>query len=148
MALFKQIEDDIIKALKAGEKEKLTVLRGLKSDLKYKQIDSGKELTDNICMEVLQSAMKKRKDSIEQFKAGNREDLVKQEEFAAEIIAGYLPEQISEEELLGIIKAAIAETGADSPQKIGLIMKVVLPQVKGRADGKLINQLAVKLLTA
>ena len=148
MSLLKKIDENIIKALKAGEKEKLTVLRGLKSDLKYRQIDGGKELTDEICLEVFQSAMKKRKDSIEQFRAGNREDLVRQEEFAVEIIAEYLPEQISDDELLELIKAAIAETGADSPQKIGLIMKVVIPQVKGRADGKRINQIAIKLLTA
>ncbi len=147
MSLFKKIEKEIIKALKAGEKEKLTVLRGLKSDLKYKQIDLQKDLTDEDCITVFNSAMKKRKDSIEQFKAGNREDLVAQEEFAVSILKEYLPEQISEEDLLEIIKAAIEETGADSPQKIGLIMKVVIPKVKGRADGKLINQIAVKLLS-
>ena len=147
MPLFAQIDQDIIKALKAGEKEKLTVLRGLKSDLKYKQIELGKELTDDDCIAVLTSALKKRKDSIEQFKAGNRDDLVKQEEFAVEIITPFLPEQISEEELTQIIKDAIAESGVDSPQKIGMIMKIVIPKVKGRADGKIINQIAVKLLS-
>ncbi|KAA3632641.1 MAG: GatB/YqeY domain-containing protein [Calditrichaeota bacterium] len=147
MPLFAQIDEDIIKALKAGEKEKLTVLRGLKSDLKYKQIELGKELTDDDCIAVLTSALKKRKDSIEQFKSGNRDDLVKQEEIAVEIITPYLPEQISEEELTQIIKDAIAESGADSPQKIGLIMKIVIPKVKGQADGKMINQIAVKLLS-
>ena len=147
MSLFKQIEQDIIKALKAGEKEKLTVLRGLKSDLKYKQIDLGKELTDDDCIAVLQSALKKRNDSIEQFQAGKREDLVNQEKFAVEIIKVYLPEPMSDDELTAIIQAAIEETGADSPQKIGLIMKAVMPKVKGRADGKKINQIAVSLLS-
>lgn len=148
MSLFKTIEQDIIKALKAGEKEKLTVLRGLKSDFKYKQIDTGKELTDDDCIAVLNSALKKRKDSIEQFKAGNRDDLVAQETFAVEIIQKYLPEQLDDDTLTGIIKEAIEETGADSPQKIGLVMKTVLPKVKGRADGKKINQIAVKLLNS
>lgn len=147
MSLFKKIDEDIIKALKGGEKEKLTVLRGLKSDLKYKQIEIGKELTDDDCIAVFSSALKKRKDSIEQFRAGGREDLVTKEQFGVDIIQGYLPEQISEDELTQIIKDAISETGADSPQKIGLIMKTVLPKVKGRADGKLINQIAVKLLS-
>ena len=148
MSLFKTIEENIIKALKAGEKEKLTVLRGLKSDLKYKQIEIGKELTDDDCIAVLNSALKKRNDSIEQFKAGGRDDLVKSEEFGVAVIKEYLPEPLSDDELTTLIKAAITESGADSPQKIGLIMKIVIPQVKGRADGKRIKDISIKLLTA
>ncbi len=148
MSLYKTIEENIIKALKAGEKEKLIVLRGLKSDLKYKQIEIGKELTDDDCIAVLNSALKKRNDSIEQFKAGGRDDLVKSEEFGAAVIKEYLPEPLSDDELTAFIKDAIAESGADSPQKIGLIMKIVIPQVKGRADGKRIKDISIKLLTA
>lgn len=148
MSIVNQIDQDIIKALKGKEKEKLTVLRGLKSDLKYKIIDKGDELTEEEALAVLNSAAKKRKDSIEQFEKGGRDDLVQSEKFGLEIIMGYLPEQISEEELTAIIKTAIEETGADSPQKIGLIMKAVMPKVKGRADGKQINQIAVKLLNS
>lgn len=148
MSIVNQIDQDIIKALKGKEKEKLTVLRGLKSDLKYKVIEKGGELTEEEALAVLNSAAKKRKDSIEQFDKGGRDDLVQSEKFGLDIIMGYLPKQISEEELTALIKEAIAETGADSPQKIGLIMKAVLPKVKGRADGKQINQIAVKLLTA
>lgn len=136
MSLFKTVEENIIKALKAGEKEKLMVLRSLKSELKYKQIEIGKELTNDDCIVVFNFALKKRNDSIEQFKAANRDDLVKSEEFGAAIIKEYLPEPLSDEELTSIIKAAITESGADSPQKIGLIMKIVIPQVKGRADGE------------
>lgn len=147
MSLFKKLEEDLITALKAGEKEKVTVLRGLKSDLKYKKIDKGDDLTDDECLAVFGSAVKKIKDSIEQFTKGGREDLVAKEQFGLEIIQKYLPEQISEEELTRIVKDAISETGAETPQQIGLIMKVVMPKVKGRADGKLINQLAVKFLT-
>lgn len=148
MSLYKKIEENIIKALKAGEKEKLLVLRSLKSDLKYKQIDIGKELTDDDCIAVFNSALKKRNDSIEQFKSANRDDLVKSEEFGAAIIKEYLPEPLSDDELTSLVKAAIAESGADSPQKIGLIMKVVIPQVKGRADGKRIKDISIKLLIA
>ena len=147
MSIFKQIEQDLIKALKEGEKEKLTVLRGLKSDLKYKLIDKGDELTEEDSLAVLNSAAKKHRDSIEQFEKGGRDDLVQKEKFGLEIIQSYLPEQLGEDELLTIVKQAIEETGADSPQKIGLIMKAVMPKVQGRADGKLINKLAVKLLT-
>ena len=147
MSIFKQIEQDMIKALKEGEKEKLTVLRGLKSDLKYKVIDKGDELTDDEAIAVLNSAAKKHRDSIEQFAKGGRDDLVKQEEFGLEIIKGYLPEQISDEELLEIVKQAIEESGADSPQKIGMVMKIVIPKVKGRADGKTINKIATQILS-
>lgn len=147
MSLFEKIEEDLIKALKAGEKEKLTVLRSLKSDIKYRQIDIGEEFTEDDLISVITSSAKKRRDSIEQFKKGGREDLVKNEEFGLNILNQYLPEQISEEKLLEIINKAIEDTGADSPQKIGLIMKAVMPQVKDRADGKLINRLATKLLS-
>jgi uncharacterized protein YqeY len=146
MSLFEKINQDMIKALKAGEKEKLTVLRGLKSDLKYKQIDKGDELTDEDVIAVLSSQAKKRRESIEQFQKGHREDLVQKEQRELAIITSYLPEQLSEDKLREIISEAIAETGADSPQKVGLVMKVVIPQIKGRADGKLVNKLAIEIL--
>lgn len=147
MSLYKQIEENIIKALKAGEKEKLMVLRSLKSELKYKQIEIGKELTDEDCISVFNSALKKRNDSIEQFKSANRDDLVQSEQFGADIIKSYLPEPLSDDELTTLIQDAIKESGADSPQKIGLIMKIVIPQVKGRADGKRIKDISIKLLS-
>jgi uncharacterized protein YqeY len=147
MSFLKRIDEELIVALKAGEKDKVTVLRSLKSDLKYKKIEKGDELTDEDCLSVFNSSVKKIKDSIEQFKAGNRDDLVSKEEFALKIIQKYLPEQLSEEELVELVKQAIEESGVDSPQQIGLVMKAVMPKVKGRADGKLINQIAVKLLT-
>jgi len=133
-------------ALKAGEKERLTVLRGLKSELKYKQIDKVDELTDDDAIAVLSSAAKKRRESIEQFQKGGREDLVKKEQAELAIITSYLPEQLSEEKLHQIISDAIAESGADSPQKVGLVMKVVMPKIKGQADGKLVNKLAMEIL--
>lgn len=148
MSLFKQIEKHMIEALKAGEKDRLTVLRGLKSDLKYRQIDKGKELTEQEVLEVLSGCAKKRRDSIEQFKAGGRDDLVQKEQLELEIIAAYLPQQMGEDEVRKIVAEAITETGADSPAKLGLIMQAVMPKVKGRADGKLVNRLARELLVA
>lgn len=147
MSIFKNIEQEIIKALKGGEKERLTVFRGLKSDLKYKMIDKGEDLTDEETIAILKSAAKKRRDSIDQFTKGGRNDLVQQEKFGLEIIETYLPKQMTEDELMPIIKEAIEEIGADSPQKVGLVMKAVMPKVKGMADGKLINQIALKLLS-
>jgi len=146
MSLFEKINDDMKEALKAGEKERLTVLRGLKSDLKYKQIDKGDELTDEDAIAVLASAAKKRRDSIEQFEKGGRDDLVKAETFQLEVINSYLPKQLGEDELREIIAKAIAEIGAETPQQIGAVMKVVMPQLKGAADGKLVNRLAMEIL--
>lgn len=146
MSTINKIDSHIIEALKAGQKDKLTVLRGLKSDLKYAQIDKGKELTEEEVIGVLASAAKKRRDSIEQFQAGGRQDLVDSETFGLHIIEEYLPKQLTEDEVRDIVKAAIEETGADSPQQIGLVMKVVMPRVKGKADGKLINRLVSEFL--
>lgn len=146
MSLLSNIDKDTAEALKAGEKEKVTVLRGLKSDIKYRQIDKKDTLTDEEVTEVVSGYAKKCRDSIEEFKKGNREDLIKKTEFELEVIAKYLPEQLSEERLREIIKAAIEESGADSPQKIGLVMKIVMPQVKGKADGKLVSKIASELL--
>jgi len=146
MSLFEKINQDIIKALKAGEKDKLTVLRGLKSDLKYKQIDKADELTDDDVIAVLSSLAKKRRESIEQFQKGGRNDLVAKEQAELIIINSYLPKQLSKEKLCEIIHEAIAESGADSPQKVGLVMKLVMPKIKGQADGKLVNKLATEML--
>ena len=146
MSLLQNIDKNVAEALKAGDKITVTVLRGLKSDLKYRRIEKGDELTDDDILAVLTHAAKQRRDSIEQFAAGGREDLVAKERAELEIIQAYLPKQLSEDELREIISAAIAETGAVSPAQLGLVMKVVMPKVKGVADGKLINKLAAELL--
>lgn len=146
MSIIERIDKDTVEALKSGDKVKVTVLRGLKSDLKYKQIDGGEKLSDEQVIEVLSSAAKRRRDSIEQFRQGGRDDLVKQEEFELELISEYLPKQLSEDELRDLAQAAIAETGADSPKQMGLVMKVLMPKVKGKADGKLVSKLISELL--
>lgn len=146
MSLLQQIDNDLKEALKAGQKERLSVLRGLKSDIKYKQIDLGHEMSDADIIGVLTSASKKRKESIEQFKAGGRMDLVAKEEAEFAIIQAYLPEQLSEDKLRRIIAETIAETGANSPKMMGVVMKALLPKVKGMADGKLVSQLVTELL--
>lgn len=147
MSLVKKIDEELKKALKSGDRFTVTVLRGLKSDIKYKQIDAGEELTDDDVIGVLQSAAKRRRDSIEQFKLGNRDDLVDKETAELEIIKSYLPEQFPEEKLRELIAESIKETGADSPKKIGLVMKDLMPKIKGKADGKLVNKLVSEMLS-
>ncbi len=146
MPILEQIDQDLIKALKAGEKLKATVLRGLKSDIKYAQIEKKTALSDTDVIDVLSSAAKKRRESIEQYQAAGRQDLVTKETFELDVIQGYLPVQLSEAEVRQIISDAVAETGADSPAKMGLVMKAVMPKVKGRADGKLVNRLVQEIL--
>ena len=146
MSVVKQIDSNLIEALKAGEKAKVTVLRGLKSDLKYRLIAKGEELTEDDIIAVLSSAAKRRRESIDQFRQGNRDDLADKEQSELEIIEQYLPAQMDEEKVRQIVAEAIEETGADSPQKIGLVMKAVMPKLKGKADGKLVNRLVAELL--
>jgi len=147
MSLLKRIDEDLIKALKAKEKDKVTLLRGLKSDIKYKKIEKGDELSDEEVILVLAAAAKRRKDSIEQFTKGNRQDLADKESAELEVIQHYLPKQISKDKLKEIIQDSIKSTGADSPAKLGLVMKDLMPKVKGQADGKLINQMVRELLS-
>jgi len=146
MPLLKKIEQDIIEALKDGDKLRVSVLRGLKSDIKYRQISVGSELKDEQVLEVFNSAAKRRRESIEQFRKGGRDDLVDKESLELNIISTYLPEQLGEEELRTMIRAAIEESGVDSAQKIGMLMKVLMPKIKGKADGKMVNRLATEIL--
>jgi uncharacterized protein len=147
MSLLAKIDSDLITALKAGEKEKVTLLRGLKSDIKYRQIEKGDDLSADDVLSVLSSAANRHRDSIEQFKIGNRDDLVKKESAELKIIESYLPEQMLEDEIRTLVKNAIAETDAESPAQIGLVMKHLMPSVKGKADGKLVNQIVRELLS-
>ena len=146
MSIIEKLETELIKALKSGEKEKVVVLRGLKSDIKYKKIDKGEELTNEEVIDVLSANTKKIRDSIEQFEKADRPELVTKEKFGLEVISKYLPEQIGEVELRGIVRQAVEESGAESPQQMGLVMKIVMPKIKGRADGKLVSKLAVEFL--
>lgn len=146
MPIVKQIDSKIIEALKGGEKEKLAVLRGLKSAFKYRQIEAKKELSDEMAIEVISRAAKQRRESIEQFRAGEREDLASKEESELKIISEYLPSQLSEEEVRTLVATAVSESGAETPKQIGLVMKLLMPKVKGKADGKLVNRLVLEKL--
>ncbi|MCJ7459132.1 MAG: GatB/YqeY domain-containing protein [candidate division Zixibacteria bacterium] len=141
MSLKERIDQDMRMAQKSGEKLKLSLTRLLKSDIRYKEIDKGKELSDEEVLEVLTSAAKKHRDSIEQFRKGGREDLVKQEEDELKLILGYMPEQLNAEELGKLVEEAITEVGAEGEKDMGKVMKVLMPKVKGKADGKAVSLL-------
>ena len=150
MSLMKKIDEDLIRAMKARDTFTTTVLRGLKSDIKNAQIAGGtrgEEISDEKIIEILSSAAKRRRDSIEQFTAGNRKDLADKETAELEIIQRYLPEQLSEEKVREIVSATIDEEGVESLKELGKLMKALMPKLKGKADGKLVSSLAKEMLS-
>lgn len=146
MKLVDKINEDIKTAMKKGDKTRLSVLRMFKSDLKYRQIDAGRDITDDDCVAVLSSAAKKRRDAIEGFGRGGRNDLVDKEKAELEIINEYLPKQISDEELSRLVDDVVSETNASTTTDIGMVMKNIMPRVKGRVDGRKVNELVVNKL--
>src|SRR3989338_1030641 len=136
MNLYKRIESDARAALKEGERDKLSVLRMLLSAVKVYELEkkAGK-VEDHEVIEIVQRQAKQHKESIEQFKKGNRPDLADKEAQELKVLESYMPQQLGEAELLEIIKDAIAETGASAKSDIGKVMKAVMEKVKGRADG-------------
>ncbi|MEI8061089.1 MAG: GatB/YqeY domain-containing protein [Candidatus Berkelbacteria bacterium] len=147
MSLIDQIESDYIAALKAKETEKVSVLRMLKSALQNEKIKIGHDLSDEEIIKVIQSQIKQRKDSIEIFAAGGRTELADKEKVEIEFLSAYMPEQLSDDELTSIVKAAIETTGATTAADMGKVMGNVMPQVAGRADGGQISAKVKELLS-
>ncbi len=147
MDLKARFEADMKSAMKAKEKERLSVLRMILSDIKNQEIKEQKSLEEKTVLSLLSKAAKMRRESIAQFREGGREDLVEKETRELEFILEYLPAQLSAEELRGIIQKAITETGAASVKEMGAIMKKVMPEVAGRADGKEIQQMVREILS-
>ncbi|MEJ2007098.1 MAG: GatB/YqeY domain-containing protein [Acidobacteriota bacterium] len=142
MAIAEQVEKDLVTAMKAREELRLSVLRMAKTALKNKQIDLGKPLSDDQAFAVLRSLVKQRRDSVEQFRKGGREDLATKEEAEIEILQAYLPAEASEEVIAAAIAAAIEETGAAGPQDLGKVMKAVMSKLADKnADGRRVNQM-------
>ncbi|MFA6450372.1 MAG: GatB/YqeY domain-containing protein [bacterium] len=147
MALIDEINELMKQAMKDKNQTALNALRGIKSALKYKQVESGGEIDDAMTLSVIQKDVKKRKDSIEQFKQGNRPDLVAEEEAQLAVIEKFVPGEMSDAELEEITKAVIAELGASSKKEMGAVMKALMPRLAGRADGKRVNQVVGALLS-
>ncbi len=141
MGLRETIDADIKNALKSGAKDKLSTLRMLSAALKNKQIDKRRQLTEEEVAETVRSLIKQRKDSIEQFGKGGRQDLVDKETAEVPVLEVYLPQQMSREEIELMVRDAVAQTGAQGAKDMGKVMKTLLPMVGGRADGKLVSEL-------
>lgn len=141
MALKDQLDADLKAAMKERNELKLSVVRMLKSAVKYREIELMKPLDDPGVQGVVASEIKRRRDSVEQYRAGNRQDLVDKEEAEIVILQGYLPAQLSEDELRRKVDEAIARAGAKGPKDMGAVMKALMPEVQGRADGKVVSEL-------
>ncbi len=140
MALLEKIREDLKEAMKKGDKDRLSALRMVLSNIKNKQIEKKDALNDQEIVRIVQGLVRQSKDAVEQFKQGNRSDLVAKEETFIAICQAHLPEQLSEEALESMIRETIEEVGALSPKDMGKVMKAVMPKIAGRADGKLVNQ--------
>ncbi len=157
MSIKEKIKQDLKEAMQQKEAEKVSVLRLLSSAIFNKEkdkraklskqeedaekLDQMSQLSDEEIIEVISSEAKKRKDSIEQYKQGGRDDLAEEEKKELEILNKYLPEQMPEEEIRKIAKQKIEEIGASGPQETGKVMGVIMPQVKGKADGNLVSKI-------
>lgn len=146
MGLREQIDADTKGALKSGAKEKVSTLRMLSAAIKNKQIDKRRPLTDEEVVETVRSLIKQRKDSIEQFAKGGRQDLVDKETAEVVVLEVYLPKQMGREELEAAVRDVISQTGAQGAKDMGKVMKALVPLLGGRADNKLVSELVKKAL--
>jgi uncharacterized protein len=142
MSLLEQIQADVKDAMKAGERERVHALRLIVNELQKAAKDAG---DDDVA--VLQRERKRRLEAAEAYRDGGRTDLAEAEEREAEIIASYMPEQLGDDELDAIVGDAVAESGASSPGEMGKVMALVMPRVKGRADGRRVSAAVKEKLT-
>ncbi|KRL92248.1 GatB/YqeY domain-containing protein [Limosilactobacillus equigenerosi] len=140
MSLLDQLNNDMKTAMKAKDKATLSVVRMLKAAVTNEQINLGHDLTADEEATVLSREYKQRKESLAEFENAGREDLIEQAKHELSVVEKYLPEQLSEAEVKAIVTKAIEQTGAESMKDMGKVMGVVMPQVKGKADGKLVNE--------
>lgn len=145
--IYQRVSAEVKVAMKARDKPRLGALRLIMADFKRIEVDERIELDDERVLVVLDKMTKQRKDSLKQYEDAGREDLANQEALEIAVIAEFLPEQLSDEEVTGLIKAAIAETGAASMQDMGKVMAIVKPQVQGKADMGAISGLVKEQLS-
>ncbi len=147
MSLKQQILDDTKEAMKAKNADKVNTLRFLQAAVKNKEIEVRPNgLTDEDVVSVLRKSVKQRQDSIEQYVSAGRTDLADKEKMELSIIEGYLPKQMSADQIEAVVKQAIQEVGATSPKEMGAVMKAVQAKTQGTADNKIVSEIVKKLL--
>jgi hypothetical protein len=141
MSIAEKVEKDLVAALKAQDAFKLSVLRMMKAALMNKKVELGKPVDDAEALAVLRTLAKQRRESVEAFRKGGREDLATKEEGEIKVVEAYLPAAASDEEIDAAVTAAIAETGASTPKDLGKAMKAAMAKLAGKnADGKRVNE--------
>lgn len=150
MSIKDRLTEDMKLAMKEKEagKFRLSVIRMVRASIKNAEIDRKKELADDEVLDIIAKEVKLRRDAAEEFSRGNRQDLADNVQREAAILMDYLPAQLSEAEIRALVSAAVTQTGAASVKDMGKVMAVLMPQTKGRADGKLINLIVKELLTS
>ncbi|MBU5265882.1 GatB/YqeY domain-containing protein [Virgibacillus proomii] len=148
MTLLEKLNQDMKQAMKNKDKETLSVIRMVKASLQNESIKLGKDvLSEDEELTILSREVKQRKDSLQEFKSAEREDLVQKTETELHILEKYMPKQLTNEELKAIVQSTIEEVNATSKKDIGKVMSAIMPKVKGRADGSQINKLVQKQLS-
>ena len=146
MTLQQRIESAMRDSMRARDERRTQTLRMAMSAAHNREIELGRSLADEDYLEILGKQVKQRRESIEAFRSGGREAMADNEEAEAAILSEFLPEPLSSDEMESLVRAAIAETGAASPADLGKVMGKVVPQTKGRADGKAVSDLVRSLL--
>ncbi|MFO0983226.1 MAG: GatB/YqeY domain-containing protein [Planctomycetota bacterium] len=148
MGLKDRLNEDLKVAMRAQDKERLLILRSLIADIKNEGIKLGKrdELGEDEIVAVLKRAVKTRRDSIEQFTRGGRHDLVEREQFQVQVIESYLPQPMSAADVRKVVAEAIAEASKAGEPEVGVVMKAAMAKLKGKADGRTVQQLVGELL--
>ena len=145
--MLDQLQEELIAAMKAGDKPRMTGLRNIIGKLKASQIDKGEVLTVEESLKILKSTAKQLKESVEQYKKGGRDDLAEKELFELSLIDKYLPEQLSEGKIRDAVKNTIQSSGAESMQDMGKVMGMLMKELAGTADGKLVQQIVLEELS-
>lgn len=149
MSVKERLNEDMKQAMKEKEagKFRLSVIRMVRSSIKNAEIDRKRELSEEEVLDIVAKEVKLRRDAAEEFSKGNRPDLVDNVQREAVILMDYLPAQLSEPEVRVLVAAAVAQTGAGSAKDMGKVMAALMPQVKGRADGKMVNSIVKEMLS-
>ncbi|WP_455662438.1 GatB/YqeY domain-containing protein [Pradoshia sp.] len=148
MSLVERLNSDMKQAMKDKDKDKLSVIRMMKASLQNEGIKLGKqELSEDEELTVLSRELKQRKDSLQEFDKAGRQDLTDKLHAEIAVVESYMPKQLSEEELDALVTEAIAQTNATSKADMGKVMSAIMPKVKGKADGSLVNKLVLQHLT-
>lgn len=146
MTLKERLSQDLKEAMKSKDETRVRTIRLLIAAIKNFEVEKMGQATDEEVLQVMSKEVKKRLESIEMYKQASREDLAAEEENELKIIKSYMPEQMSEDQIRELAKQVIEQHNLSSPKDVGTAMKLIMPQVKGRADGKLVNKIVQELL--